>query len=95
MQNSGDHWEASNSAMAACWRITVESADILAEVGEWLSLCTVSTAVQSFGERLVNTVFYYGSLAGEHLRALPLYTSLGTQYGVDCLSTPVSARSID
>ena len=39
----------------------------------------------------MNVAFYYGSLVAEQLRALPLYTSLGSQYDVDCLSTPVSA----
>ena len=41
----------------------------------------------------MNVAFYYGSLVAEQLRALPLYTSLGTRYSVDCLSTPVSART--
>ena len=57
---------------------------------ELLQLCTVLIALQNFGERLMNVAFYYGSLVAERLRALPLYTSLGTQYGVDCLATPVS-----
>ncbi|CAK0783984.1 hypothetical protein CVIRNUC_007187 [Coccomyxa viridis] len=47
----------------------------------------------NFGERLMNVAFYYGSLVAERLRALPLYTSLGTQYGVDCLATPVTHGS--
>ena len=55
-----------------------------------LQVCTVLIALQNFGERLMNVAFYYGSLVAERLRALPLYTSLGTQYGVDCLATPVS-----
>lgn len=48
---------------------------------------------QSFWQRLANLAFYYGSLAGEQLRALPLYQRLCGKYGVDCLSTPVAHGS--
>jgi glucuronosyltransferase len=40
-----------------------------------------------------NMLFYYGSLVGEQLRALPLYTRLGRIHGVDCLSLPVAHGS--
>ncbi len=42
--------------------------------------------MQSFLQRLKNLGFYCGSLLGEQLRALPLYTRLGRVHGVDCLA---------
>ncbi len=44
-------------------------------------------AAQTFLQRVKNLAFYCGSLLGEQLRALPLYTRLGTVHGVDCLAT--------
>ncbi|KAK9902751.1 hypothetical protein WJX75_004835 [Coccomyxa subellipsoidea] len=43
----------------------------------------------NFLQRVKNLAFYCGSLLGEQLRALPLYTRLGRVHGVDCLATPV------
>ncbi|CAL8466391.1 g5927 [Coccomyxa elongata] len=40
----------------------------------------------TFLQRLKNLGFYCGSLLGEQLRALPLYTRLGRVHGVDCLA---------
>jgi hypothetical protein len=48
---------------------------------------------QGFWQRLANVGFYYGSLAAEQLRALPLYERLGAAHNVDCLSLPVAHGS--
>jgi hypothetical protein len=49
----------------------------------------VFMCMQNFLQRVKNLAFYCGSLLGEQLRALPLYTRLGRVHGVDCLATPV------
>lgn len=53
----------------------------------------LTAATQSFLQRLKNLAFYCGSLVGEQLRALPLYTRLGRIHGVDCLAVPVAHGS--
>ena len=63
---------------------------IMIIIDEHFHLDVCHLCAQTFWQRAANLAFYWGSLAGEQLRALPLYARLCTAHGIDCLSAPVA-----